>query len=324
VSLFGLVVPLALGIAAGMAVPTHLLGTTGDRSLFALYFGVAMCVSAIPVIAKTLSDMNLIGRDVGQLTLAAGVVDDAFGWLLLSLVGAAAAHGFTVGTVSRSLAILVGVIVFAVLVGRPMVHVILRWARRSAVAEPAAAPAVLLILLGAAGTAALGLEAVFGAFVVGVLVGAVPSGGRAVLGPIRVVVLSVLAPIFLATAGLRMDLGKLGDPQVLVAAVVVIAVATAGKLLGAFLGARLSRLTRWEGLALGAAMNARGVVEIVVASVGLRLGVLNTAMYTVIVLMAIVSSLLAPPMLRLAMRRVEQSADERLRLADRSESPHPV
>jgi Kef-type K+ transport system membrane component KefB len=96
----------------------------------------------------------------------------------------------------------------------------------------------------------------------------------------------------------------------------VLAAAIIGKFVGAYLGARLSRLSRWEGLALGAGMNARGVIEVVVATTGLRVGAINTATYTVIILVAIVTSLMAPPLLRLAMARVVYSDDERLRKID--------
>jgi len=106
------------------------------------------------------------------------------------------------------------------------------------------------------------------------------------------------APIFLATAGLRMDLTALANRTVLLSALVVLAVAVIGKFAGAYLGGRLSRLPRRECLALGAGMNARGVVEVVVALAGLRLGVLTPATYTIIVLVAVVTSLMAPPLLR--------------------------
>jgi Kef-type K+ transport system membrane component KefB len=119
-----------------------------------------------------------------------------------------------------------------------------------------------------------------------------------------------LAPIFLATAGLRMDLTELRRPSVALVAMLALVIAIAGKYAGAYLGARLSRLSNWEAMALGAGMNARGVVEVVVASVGLRLGVLNTATYTVIVLVAIATSIMAPPLLRMAMRRIVQSEEE--------------
>jgi Kef-type K+ transport system membrane component KefB len=110
-----------------------------------------------------------------------------------------------------------------------------------------------------------------------------------------------------------MDLTALARPSVLAVGLAVLAVAIVGKFVGAFLGAKLSRLNRWEALAVGAGMNARGVIEVVVAMVGLRLGVLSTEVYTIIVLVAIVTSVMAPPLLRWAMARVEQTAEERLR-----------
>jgi Kef-type K+ transport system membrane component KefB len=140
-----------------------------------------------------------------------------------------------------------------------------------------------------------------------------PRPGRSLwkdLTPLRTVVLSVLAPLFMATAGLRMDLTALADPQVLVAAIALLTVAIVGKFAGAYLGARTSRLSHWEGIALGAGMNARGVVEVVVATTGLRLGVLSIATYTVIVLIAVVTSVMGPPILRRAMSRVEQTESE--------------
>jgi Kef-type K+ transport system membrane component KefB len=152
--------------------------------------------------------------------------------------------------------------------------------------------------------------------VAGILVGLPRAVNQAKLAALRTVVLSVLAPLFLATAGFRMDLTALGDPRVALAAVAVVAIAILGKFAGTYAGARLSRLSRWEGLAVGAGMNSRGVVEVVVALTGLRLGVLNTATYTIIVLVAIVTSVMAPPMLRFACARIAQSAEERLRKID--------
>jgi Kef-type K+ transport system membrane component KefB len=136
------------------------------------------------------------------------------------------------------------------------------------------------------------------------------------LAPLRTIVLSVFAPVFIASAGLRMDLTVLRDPTILLAALAVLATAIVGKFVGAYVGARTSRIGHWESLAIGAGMNARGVVEVVVAMVGLRLGVLNTATYTIVVLVAIVTSLMAPPLLRSAMNRVEHSAEEELRRVD--------
>lgn len=115
------------------------------------------------------------------------------------------------------------------------------------------------------------------------------------------------------TAGLRMDLTELGRPAVLGAALAVLALAIVGKFIGAYAGARSGRLSHWEGLAIGAGLNARGVIEVIVAMVGIQLGVLSTATYTIVVLVAIITSLVAPPLLRLATGKITVTDSERLR-----------
>ncbi|MER6949658.1 cation:proton antiporter [Nonomuraea sp. NPDC000554] len=309
VSGFGLVIPLGLGVATGLLLPQAFTGGK-DQTVFALFLGVAMCVSAIPVIAKTLIDMNLMHRNIGQLTLTAGMVDDAFGWLMLSVVSAMATTGLHTGNVLLSLAYLAGVLLFAAVIGRPLVRKVYQLAARSADAVPTIASTVVLILLASAGSHALGLEPIFGAFVMGVLISASGRPDPARLAPLRTVVLAVLAPIFFATAGLRMDLTALARPDVLGLAVLILAIAIAGKFAGAYLGALTSRLNKWEALALGAGMNARGVVEVIVAMVGLRLGVISTEVFTIIILVAVITSVIAPPILRVAMARVQLTPEE--------------
>jgi Kef-type K+ transport system membrane component KefB len=303
VSAGGLVVPLGLGVAIGFALPASLLAEGTDRAVFAWFVGVAMCVSAIPVIAKTLLDMRLLHRNIGQLIISAAAVDDVVGWLLLSVVSAMATTGVRAGQVALSVAYLVGVVVFAATVGRLIVGATLRLSARSKEPGVPIAAAVVLAVLAAAGTQALGMEAVLGAFYCGILIGSSRSVDRERLVPLRTFVVAVLAPLFFATAGLRMDLTALGRPVVLGAAGVVLLVAIIGKFVGVYAGARLSRFDHWSALALGSGMNARGVIEVIIAMVGLRLGVLTTEMYTIIILVAIVTSLMAPPMLRYAMLR---------------------
>ncbi|MBB5956926.1 Kef-type K+ transport system membrane component KefB [Saccharothrix tamanrassetensis] len=314
VSAGGLFIPLALGVGVGLVLPADLLGgERGEHLVFALFLGVAMCVSAIPVIAKTLLELKLLHRNIGQLTISAAAVDDIVGWSLLSVVSAMATTGLRAGHVALTVGSLVAVLLVAVLVGRPLVKAGLTVANKSEDAGVTVAVVVLLLLASAAGTHALGLEPILGTFLCGILLGTSGLLNRTKLAPLRTFVMAVLAPIFFATAGLRMDLTLLAEPAVLLAALAVLAIAIGGKFVGAYLGARLSRLTHWEGLALGAGLNARGVIEVIVAMVGLRLGVLTTAGYTIIVLVAVVTSLMAPPMLRYAVRRIEVTDEERER-----------
>jgi Kef-type K+ transport system membrane component KefB len=313
VSLPGLVIPLAMGIGAGLLLPAVLLADGTERIVFALFLGVAMCVSAIPVIAKTLMDLKLMHRNIGQLILMSGTVDDVLGWLGLSLVTAMATAGLHAAGVARSVLYLGAFIAVAAGPGRLLVRRLLRLTLRTGEASVTVMAAVAVIMLFSAVTNLLHLEAIFGALVAGMLIAASGKEVVARLASLRFVVAAVLAPVFFAIAGLRMDLRALADPTVLLAGIVLLCIAILGKFAGAFAGARLSRLNRWEALALGAGMNARGVVEVVVAMVGVRLGVLSTAMYTVIVLIAIVTSLMSPPILRAAMARVEMKVEEEVR-----------
>ncbi|NUR31585.1 MAG: cation:proton antiporter, partial [Catenulispora sp.] len=185
-------------------------------------------------------------------------------------------------------------------------------------AGPVVAIVVAVFLGCAAATQSVGLEASFGAFVAGLVVGTAAETDLRWLAPLRTVVAAVLAPLFFATAGLRVDLGALRHPAVAVAAVVAVAIAAVGKFAGAYLGGMTARLDRWEALALGAGMNARGVIQLIVASVGLRIGVLNTDSYTIVVLVAVTTSLMAPPILHLAQARIGGTPAEeerRVRLA---------
>ncbi|MFE6175255.1 cation:proton antiporter [Streptomyces sp. NPDC056464] len=313
VSTGGLVVPFAGGLAVAMAIPAALLVDGVDRTVFAMFAGVALCVSALPVIAKTLLDMGLLHRNIGQLIVGASVVDDIAGWLLLSVVSAMATTGVHGPDIVWSVVNLIGLLACAWFVGRPLVRRVLRWAGRSGNGESVPAVCTVLIVLGAVASHALRMEAIIGAFLVGVLIASSGEMDRERMAPLRVVAVTVLAPLFFATAGLRIDLTAMARPEVAGSAVLVLFVAIVGKFAGAYAGARAGRLGHWEALALGAGMNSRGVIEVIIAMVGLRLGILTTEMYTIIVLVAIVTSVMAAPLLRMSVRRMPITSEERVR-----------
>ncbi|MFE9673025.1 cation:proton antiporter [Streptomyces sp. NPDC006259] len=315
ISTAALLLPLGLGIATGLLLPGRLLGPHADRSSFALLIGVVMGVSAIPVIAKTLTDLGMLHRDIGQLTLAAAAGGDVVAWILLSLVSTMTVSVLTAGHIAAGVGSLL-LFLAVVIAARPLLRGALGRAEKAEGSGPVIAITVVAILAAAAGSQSLGLESALGAFAVGCLLSS-PSRETAVrLAPLRTVTLSVFAPIFLAGAGLKMDLTVLGDPRTLAAAAVVLGLAVAGKFAGAYLGARFGRLTHWEGLALGAGLNARGAVEVVVATIGLRLGVISPAMYSIVVLVAVLTSMMAAPALRWTMAKVEHRSEEHLRAVE--------
>lgn len=349
VGLGALLLPLVAGIGLGWLFPESLMPAGMPRGLVAAFFGVVMCVTAIPVIAKTLADLGLLHRDVGQLILAAAALDDTAGWLLLAAVSAlatgagaaatAGAGGAAVGTTSAGggvaggagagtggagaavagaaaghSALLVGLgavalLAAAGLLGRPLARLGLRLANHTPPAVTAFA--VLVTLLFGAAAGGFGLEPVLGAFLAGITV--LRRLNPAHLAGLNTVTLWVFAPIFMAGIGLRIDLTVLASPLVAATAAAAVLVAIASKLAGAYLGARASRLNHWQGLALGAGMNSRGMVEVIIALVGLRIGLLTPAMFTVVVLIALVTSLLAPPMLRAAAHRIPTEPTEAAR-----------
>ena len=312
VSAGGLLVPLVTGFGAAFLLPGSMRGGS-DRTAFALYIGVALCVSAIPVIAKTLLEMRLLHRDIGQLVITAAAVDDIVGWFLLSIVSAMAATGVRAGQVVTSVVYLVVAVAFAAFVGRPVVRSCLRLAARADEPGVGIATMVVLIILAAAGTQALGMEPILGAFLCGVVAGSSGRLDRRWVAPLRTFVMAVLAPLFFATAGLRMDLTALRYPAVFLAAVGMLLVAVVGKFVGAYVGARAGRLGHWPAVAVGAGLNARGVIEVIVAMVGLRLGILTTESFTIIVLVAMLTSLMAPPLLRWAAQHIAVTPTERAR-----------
>ena len=324
ISLGGIIVPFVTGLGLGWLLPESFLANPSERLVFSLFIATAMSISAVPVIAKVLMDMKLIRRDIGQVTLAAGMTDDTIGWILLSVVSGLASSGkFDFGTVLRSVAGAVLFLGFAFTVGRTVVNQILRWVDDYIGGATASLSAVLILSLGAAAfTHNLGIEAALGAFVFGILAGQSRRFNREAGHTLEMITAGFLAPIFFATAGLKVNLLQLLVPQTLTVGLLVLAVACLGKFTGAYLGSRLGGLSHWEGLAMGSGMNARGAMEIIVATIGLSLGVLNQQMYSIIVMVAIVTSLMAPPLLRWTLSKVEIGEEEALRLKQEEQASH--
>ena len=310
-----LVVPLAMGFGLGWIMPSVFWGEQAGRQGFAMFIAVALSISALPVIAKIMTDMNLMRRNVGQLTIAAAMANDLVGWLLLGVVVGV----FTAGTVDgAALAMSFGLVLLflaaALTVGQRFADGILRRARRIGGFGAALSATLFVTFVLGAITQALGVEAVLGALIAGIVLGRSRYQRADVKRSIEVIGNEVFAPIFFATAGLYVDLAVLLEPQALTWTGIVLLVASLAKLVGSFLGGRLSGLTNVESLAAGIGLNARGAMEIVLATIGLSLGALNETSYAIIVLLAVATSMAAPPLLRPVLRRLRAAPEEEERL----------
>lgn len=312
-----LVVPLGFGVAMGFAMPDTFVA--GGRTLFALFMGVALAISALPVVAKILIELGLMRRNVGQVIVVAGMADDIVGWIMLTaLTGAAASGYFDPSKLALTIVLLAAFLVLAFTFGQRATNAILRRSLqatgdRSAVRVSAA---MVVVLVFASLTQAIGIEAVFGAFVAGIVISRSRYFTREVEQTVHAVSHGVFAPIFFATAGLYVDLGRLADPTIATWAVIVIVVASLGKLSGSYIGARLGPLGHREAIAVGVGLNARGALEIIIATIALSIGVFNQSAYTVVVLLAITTSMAAPPLLRWALSNIHATEDEETRLRE--------
>lgn len=311
----GLFVPLAAGLLLAVAFPDDLIGPSGNRTVFALFLAVALAVSAIPVLATILLEMRMMRRDVGQTMLAAGMIDDLAGWTLLGVVIALADASGTGAIVTVLVTVVAFVAVTAIIGPRLVGGAVSLVHARMRSSDRLLTLAIVLIFAWGAFSQALHLEPVIGAFAMGVLLGRVRRMPREVGTTIERMSLAVFSPIFFGVAGLRVDLGILADPRLAFLTLGVVVVAIAGKMIGAYVAGRwLAGADHWSGLAYGAGLTARGAIGIVVATIGLTLGILSPEVFSMIVIMAVVTSLLTPPALTFILRRIEPDREEAERL----------
>ena len=311
----GMALPFATGFFLGTMTPPSYLAQPDHRILFSLFLATAMSISAMPVIAKILMDLDLTKRNIGLVILSAGVVDDTAGWLILSLIAGAASSG-TVRFGGLLLTILYTALFLAgaALILYPLLRFAMSIANRY-FKTPDADLVVILVstFLCAALTEKIGIHAVFGAFICGTVLRQVPRVSHETIHRLESFVFAILAPVFFGIVGLKVNLWALGAGGGKMLAI-VLTVACLGKLIGCSIGGLWGGMRFWEAVAIAIAMNARGAMELVLATIGLSLGILNQQMFSIIVMVAIVTSFMAPLGLRLVMRWVRITDDEAKRI----------
>ena len=315
-SVGGIAVPFACGFALGQFLPDGLLPDPGQRLITSLFLGTALSISSVKIVATVVREMGFIRRNVGQVILASAIVDDTIGWIIIAITLSLAAHG-ALDWVSLAQGVLgtAAFMVFSFTLGRRLVFKTIQWTNDHFRGE-AAVIAVILFIMGtfALITHAIGVHTVLGAFVAGILVGESPILTRQIDEHLRGLVAGLFMPVFFGLAGLSADLTVLKSGELALLAATLVLIATIGKTGGAFLGGYFGGLTRKESVALAAGMNARGSTEVIVASIGLSMGVLSQNLFTMIVAMAVVTTLAMPPTLRWALQRLPMRKEEQKRL----------
>jgi len=297
VSLAGVTVPLGLGVllvlVTGDAVPIRPAGVSIGVS--AAFVGVALAITAFPMLARIITERGLAGTRHGSLALASGALDDLVAWIMLAVVLA-----FASGKAGPAFVTVGGAVLFGLLLwfgGRRVTTALLRLSGSARLLG-----IVALVFVVAWYTDEIGLYAVFGAFVVGVVM---PRGEAAdqVVETLTPVASALFLPLFFTFSGLRTEFGLLGDPAVLIFAVACVVLAIAGKFGACWAAARLRGEPQPVALRVGALMNARGLMQLIALNVGLEAGIVTSSLFTVLVLVALVTTLMTTPLLTWMDRR---------------------
>ncbi len=308
---------LACGFAFGFLIPNTLLVDPDQRVIFALFIAIAISLSAIPVIAKVLMDLKLIRRDIGQITLAVGMFDDTVAWILLSIVlGLIGGEAVSIGSVSYSFLKVILFVGLSFFIGKFIIRHLLNFTlnRISSRDKILTLIIVFTFALGAV-VQAIGLEAVLGAFVAGIIFAQSPAVPKESIDKLESTTFAIFAPIFFASAGLKVNVIDLFKPDLILIGAGLISVAIFSKFIGAYFGARVfAKTDHWTALSFGAGLNARGAIQIIIATIGLSFGILSQEIYSLIIITAVVTSLMAPIMLRWTLSHVKPEAQEIKRL----------
>jgi len=316
ISVAGILLPFVCGFALGQFMPESLLPHPEARLVASLFLGTALSISSVKIVAVVVREMKFMRRNVGQIIVATAIIDDTIGWIIIAMIFSLASHGaLDVWSVAQAVLGTLAFLAVSFTIGRRLVFQLIRWANDQLVSSTAVITVILLLMSGMAMvTHLIGVHTVLGAFIAGVLVGESPILTRQIDERLRGLISSLFMPVFFGLAGLSADLTVLKDPNLLLLTGLLVLIASVGKFGGAYLGGSLGGLNRGECFALASGMNARGSTEVIVATIGLSMGVLSQNLFSMIVTMAILTTMAMPPMLRAALARLPLGHDEKARL----------
>jgi Kef-type K+ transport system membrane component KefB len=305
VSVAGIVAPFALGAMIGY-VSAPVLAPHSAAIGYILFCGVALSITAMPVLGRIMIELDLTRTRVGAITISAAAVNDVVGWLLLAFVSAAVAGDLSLEGTSVRVLVLAGYVGFAFLVLRPLLRRLLD--RTSTAAEPLTLNGLALVLMfafaSALATFTIGIFAIFGGFIIGVLLHdrrAFVNAWRQRVAPL---VNTLFLPVFFTFTGLRTNLSGLDSGELWLWCAAFVVLAYLGKYGGCYVGARLAGVTKDEARTMAIMMNTRGLMELVVLNVGYDLGVIPQNVFTMLVLMAVITTVTTAPLLRVWMPRL--------------------
>ena len=303
VSVVGMVAPFVGGAALAWYFHRHTALFPANTALLVamIFLGASLCITAFPMLARIIHFKKLTGTTMGAVALGAGAINDAAAWCLLAFVLAAIEGDFSHAALTiGGGAGYVAAVYFAL---RPLLA---HWGRgielRRHLTEGEFAACLGVVMLGAWFTEAIGLHAVFGAFVMGV---AMPRGllTEALIERIQPLTVALLLPLFFTFSGLNTQMGLLDSGYLWLMAALVLVVAIAGKGVACWLAARATGVSNREALGIGTLMNVRGLMELIIINIGLQRGIISQALFATLVIMAVVTTVMASPLFELLVGR---------------------
>ncbi|MCF4970232.1 cation:proton antiporter [Nostoc sp. CMAA1605] len=295
-----ILVPFSLGTLLSLLLYPLVSNASVSFTAFTLFLGAAMSITAFPVLARIITENNLQGTRLGTLALTCAAVDDVTAWCLLAVAIAVARTGNIIGalpTIAESFIY----IALMVTVGRWFLQrLAAHYHRAGRLSQLVLAGIYVAVVASALLTELIGIHLIFGAFLLGA---AMPKNAdlvRELAIKTEDFVLIFLLPIFFAYSGLRTQIGLLNRPELWLLCAVVVLVAIAGKYIGTYIAARFSGINKREASALGWLMNTRGLTELIVLNIGLELGVISPLLFTMLVIMALVTTFMTSPLLEWA------------------------
>jgi Kef-type K+ transport system membrane component KefB len=307
ISQFSMVVPFAMGLGVAYFLYAQFAPHNVPFLGFALFIGISMSITAFPVLARMVKERGLSHTNVGITALSCAGINDIVAWCLLAAVVAIVRKGSVVSSFHTILWCLCYVLVM-MLVVRPVLRALINSAKGSAAGRGSMAIILVLLLISSWVTESIGIHSLFGAFFAGLVLPGNADFRKTIINNIGHLGMVLLLPLFFVISGLRTRIELMNDPHTLIICSIVILTAIAGKLGGTTLAARLARYSLKDSLSIGALMNTRGLMELIVLNIGYDLGVFSLSMFTIMVLMALISTMMTFPLLDLIARLMPEDA----------------
>lgn len=296
-SILSMVIPFVIGFVTAWYYPQWFKQSDEYRLLFALFFGTALSISALPVIARILIDMGLFKTKIGMIIIASAMFNDLLGWLIFSFILSSMKTSDMDHEFTYTIFYIIGFGLFMLTIGRKVLDKLMPWMQKK-LSWPGGVLSISLgiCFLSAAFTESIGIHAILGAFIAGIAIGDSVHLKEKAREIIYQFVTNIFAPLFFVSIGLRVNFIENFN---LALVLLVLVVAYIGKVSGASIGARLGGFNRKESLAVGFGMNARGAMEIILGTLALQAGLINETIFVALVIMALVTSLTSGPLMRL-------------------------